>query len=630
MNRNNEPVAEDEVQDDAVIGVAFRRSLIAAAVVGAIVTALVFVGRRTPPPEVVEEAELAAPLTSAEASVATAPGVAFTDITAQAGITFTHVNGAYGERLLPETMGSGVAFFDMDDDGDQDLFFVNAAPWPWRTDQAATATSALYRNAGDGRFEEVTAGSGLDVSMYGTGVAVADYNGDGLPDVFVSAVGLNRLFRNLGNGRFEPVADGPAGEDDAWSTSAAFLDYDRDGDLDLFVANYVRWSRDIDLEVDYRMAGIGRAYGPPTNYEGAHSYLYRNDDGVFTDVSAEAGIRVDNPSTGLAMGKALAVRPVDADADGWPDIAVANDTVGNFLFLNTRDGRFDEAGALSGIAYDSAGSATGAMGIDAARFNNDGDIGIAVGNFANEMTSFYVAQADSGVFSDESIVCGIGPASRRALSFGLFFFDYDLDGRQDLLQANGHVEDEINLVQPSQQHEQAAQLFWNCGAGCPRNFIPAASETIGDLARPLVGRGAAYADIDGDGDVDVALTQPGRAAVLLRNDQALGHHWIRVRLVGEGNNTDAIGAEVTLTAGGQRQRRVVMPSRSYLSQVETTLTFGLAGQDGAERLDVRWPDGTFSSLENLAADRSYRVVQGAVTGDATATKDRVGQSGRSL
>jgi hypothetical protein len=595
--------------DDAVIGRALRLSLVLGLLATLLVVAALLLARRPQPGTPVVEAAAGAPQPRAAAAAAAPPAAPFTDVTQAAGIGFVHANGAYGERLLPETMGGGVTFLDYDDDGDQDLLFVNSGPWPWRHEVQPPAV-ALYRNRGDGRFDDVTPGSGLEAGAYGMGVAAGDYDGDARVDLFLTALGPDRLLRNLGGGRFEDVTarTGVAGAPDAWSTSAAFFDYDRDGDLDLFVARYVRWSRDIDLEVDYRLAGIGRAYGPPANYEGTDSRLYRNEGGErFTDVSASAGIEVANPATGAPMGKALGVLPLDADDDGWLDVVVANDTVQNFLFHNRGDGSFEEVGAASGVAFDSAGAATGAMGLDAARYRNDAALAIAIGNFANEMTSFYVADDDSGVFSDDAIVAGIGPDSRRALTFGLFFFDYDLDGGLDLLQANGHIEDEINLVQPSQQYAQPVQLYWNCR--CARGFVLAPATTLGDLAQPLVGRGAAYADIDADGDLDAVVTQIARAPRLYRNDQRLGRHWLRLRLRGAGMNRDAIGARVRVHAAGLVQERTVMPARSYLSQVELPLTFGLGGAARVERIEVRWPDGTTQELPGAAVDVPLTVVQ---------------------
>ena len=389
---------------------------------------------------------------------------------------------------------------------------------------------------------------------------------------------------------------------------AAFLDYDNDNDLDLFVGNYVEWTREIDLEIDFRVTGLGRAIGAPNHFTGTNNRLYRNDgDGRFTDVSHAAGITVTNPSTDAPLGKALGLAVFDYDRDGRLDLLVANDTVRNYLFHNLGDGRFEEVGALEGVAFDRNGRATGAMGVDSAWFRNDDEIGVGIGNFANEMSSLLVTADSQPPFVDEAILEGIGPESRLALTFGLFFLDYDLDGRLDLFQANGHLESDINLVQPSQTYAQAAQLFWNCGDACRTRFV--AVDGIGDLATPMVGRGAAYADIDADGDLDIVVVQNGHEAKLFRNDQQTGHHWLRVRLEGSPGNRDAIGARVELTAGGITQRRLVMPSRSYLSQVELPVTFGLGENPSVDSLLVTWPNGESQTVPVERVDTILTIRQ---------------------
>ena len=593
-------------EDDTIIGTAFRWSLAVVVVLGGAIGLAVWLlgGEEDEPPP--EETETAAPLEATESVVP--PAVAFRDVTLESGLTFVHENGARGDKLLPETMGGGVAFLDWDRDEDPDLLFVNGAPWPGgERDPEAAATMALYRNDGTGRFADATAEVGLDVAFFGMGAAAGDVDCDGDLDLFFTALGPNRLFLQE-DGRFDEVEAGVAGAPDAWSTCAAFFDADGDGDLDLFVGNYVKWSREIDFAIDNRLTGIGRAYGPPMNFEGMHPWLYRTDGtGKFDDVTAEAGLQVVNPATGAPRGKALGVLPVDADGDGRLDLFVANDTVQNHLFLNRGGMTFEEAGARSGVAFDRNGSATGAMGIDAAWYRADGALGVAIGNFAGEMSSLYVAQEAPGLFVDQAIGEGLGAPSRQRLSFGIFFFDYDLDGRLDLLQANGHLEDDIQKIQPSQHYEQPAQLFWNAGDAGRHTFVEVPAEGAGDLARPIVGRGAAFADVDGDGDFDVVLTQTGGRPLLLRNEQQLGHHWVRLRVVGEGCNPDAIGATVELVAGGKRQRMQVMPTRSYLSQVETTLTFGLGATAAVERLVVRWPDGHVRELAGPEVDRLHVV-----------------------
>jgi enediyne biosynthesis protein E4 len=440
--------------DDNVIGRAFRWSAVAMVVLALLLGCVILWINRKPARAAASLTELTAP-SSRTMAKAEIPQARFTDITASSGIGFAHDNGAYGEKLLPETMGGGVAFLDYDNDGDQDLVFINSTSWPWRPAEGAPSTLALYRNDGTGRFEDVTAGSGLDVTIYGMGVAVGDFDNDGFADLFVSAVGENRLFRNQGDGTFIDVTAqaGLKGGSEEWSASSAWIDFDNDGLLDLFVCNYVRWSKEIDLEVGYKLIGVGRAYGPPTNFEGTFPYLYRNNgDGTFTDVSATSGVQMRNPATGVPAAKSLGVAPVDLNGDGWIDLVVANDTVQNFVFLNNRDGTFQEIGALTGIAFDSNGHTRGAMGIDSGRFRNDDALGLVIGNFANEMTALYVSQrtlspAAPPLFLDEAIAEGIGPASRLLLKFGIFFFDYDLDGRLDVLSANGHLEEEINKVQ---------------------------------------------------------------------------------------------------------------------------------------------------------------------------------------
>ena len=598
--------------DDAVIGRALRWSAIAFLALALAATTVFFLTRRKPIPAESRITTLSAP--AAHSSDVTVPQARFTDVTEAAGIRFVHNTGAYGAKLLPETMGAGVAFFDCDNDNDEDLLFVNGTYWPDHLPPGKEPTTmALYRNDGRGHFEEITKGSGLDIPIYGMGVAVGDYDNDGARDVFISAVRGNHLFRNLGAGKFQEVTAeaGVGGAPDGWSTAAAWVDYDNDGRLDLFVANYVRWSEEIDREVGYTLVGVGRAYGPPTNFQGVFPTLYHNEgNGRFADVSAQTGVQVKNSATGVPVAKSLGIAPVDLDADGWIDIVVANDTVQNFVFHNRKNGTFEELGALSGIAFDSYGNARGAMGIDAAHFRNDSALGVAIGNFANEMTALYVSQNQPLTFSDEAITEGIGPASRLSLKFGVIFFDYDLDGWLDLLSTNGHLEEEITKVQTSQRYAQPAQLFWNAWATPRRGFLTVTAERAGaDLFRPIVGRGSAFADIDGDGDLDLVFTQAGGAPLLLRNDQALNHHWLRVRLHGSTTNRDAIGAVLQFRLPGQIRQQQVMPTRSYLSQSALPVTFGLGKETQVEAIDVIWPGGKTQRVDVPGIDRSIDVTE---------------------
>jgi hypothetical protein len=512
-------------------------------------------------------------------------------------------------------MGSGVAFFDFDNDGDEDLLFINSRSWTEAPLGSTTApTAALYENDGHGHFKNVTVGSGLDVLLYGTGVACADFDNDGKVDVLITTVGGSHLFHNLGNRHFEEVTS-TAGLEvtrGEWNTAAAWFDMDNDGDLDLFIGNYVVWTPELDRGVNNQLVGVGKAYGRPWNFAGTLPHLFRNDgQGHFTDVAAQSGLQVRNPATGLPMAKTLAVVPIDLNDDGWIDLVVANDTIQNFAFTNRHDGTFAEVGQELGVAFDSYGQARGAMGIDAARFREDRSLGIAIGNFANEMNALYVAQpANDGEvrFADEAISQGIGPESQLLLKFGLFFFDYDLDGRLDVLTSNGHIEQDIEKVQAHVHYRQPAQLFWN--AGNPRTFVNVSTNQAGsDLFQPLVGRGSAYADIDGDGDLDVVMTQVNGPPLLLRNDQALGHHWVRLKLTGTKSNRDAIGAWISVRAGGKNIVRHVMPTKSYLSQSELPVTVGLGELTHVDSVTIRWPRGFRQQIDSIKIDQLTSIVE---------------------
>ncbi len=544
----------------------------------------------------------------------TPPTVKFVDVTREAGITFSHFNGAFGDKLLPETMGAGAAFFDYDGDGDQDLLFVNSAPWPGHEINPAP-TQRLYRNDGKGRFDDVTKKAGLDRTFYGQGVAIGDYDNDGALDVYITAVGGGHLFRNNGKGRFEDVTEvanarGPNG----WLTSAAFLDVENDGDLDLFICNYVTWTPEIDKTQGSELPGVGRAYGPPSAFHGSLCALLRNDGGRFTDVSASSGVQVLTPEQKVPLGKSLGVAPFDLDGDGLVDVAVANDTVQNFLFHNKGGGKFEEIALLAGVAFDQSASPRGGMGCDWAYFLNDERLGLAIGNFANEMTALYVSEEPGSLlFSDVANLYGLGAPTQPPLKFGLFFFDYDLDGRLDLLSANGHLEPEIAKFQATERYAQSAQLLWNSGKRGRDLYIDVGPESAGhDLFRPMVGRGSTYADIDGDGDLDVVLTANNGPARLLRNDGGNANHWVRVRLIGDGktSNRAAIGAKVTARIGGLVCRRQLFPAKSYLSSVQLPLTFGLGQAQQIDELIIVWPSGETIRLGDLKADQSYDVVQG--------------------
>lgn len=553
--------------------------------------------------------------------------VRYRNIAEEAGITWTRGLADPDGRLLPDALGGGVAILDADGDGTHDLLFTDACDWsgaPFasepRRGSGARSGIVLLRGVQGAqlRYDDVTEGAGLSIPMHGTGVAVGDIDADGREDILVAGVGRIALLLNRsepGKPRFEDSTERAglgalsADPESAWFTSAAFLDSDRDGDLDLVLARYVRWSPDIDARVDYRIDGIARAYGPPAGYEGLDLVHLRNDGGRFTDVSAETGVQVRNPSTGVPVAKSLGLCILDADGDGDMDIVVANDTVANFLLLNDGSGRFTDGGARSGIAYDRHGAATGAMGIDAAWLRSDpaspssNDVAIAIGNFANEPDSLYVSRGRTPAFSDDAAVEGIAAPTRAVLTFGLAFTDADLDGHVDLVQANGHLEPEVSRFLPSQTFAQRGQLFLNTSraAGGAAPVLAEIPPTGGCALRsPWVGRALAVADLDGDGDEDIVLTQMSGPPAVLLNEQDSRHSWIAVDLKGPPGNPTAIGAEIELRACGQVQRRTVSGGRSYQSAMPVTATFGLGTCDRIDEVRVRWPDGHVSVHTDLA------------------------------
>jgi hypothetical protein len=601
--------------DDAVIGRAFQRSLIVIGVIVLLVVGVVFALRDWGGKVVLVQTAHELPRTR-DLRQTVIPPLPFTDITRSAGVSFVHTNGALGEKRLPETMGGGVAVFDFDNDLDQDILFINSTWWPGSRIPAGAdpnPTCVLYANDGKGAFTDVSAAAGLNVSLYGMGVACGDFDNDGWVDVYITAVGTNRLLRN-NQGKFVDVTDaaGVAGLPNLWGTAACWFDMDNDGDLDLFVANYLEWSAEIDRGLNCTLSGSTRAYCRPQVFAGQYPLLYRNEgDGKFTDISAEAGVQVKNPNTGVPLPKTLGIAPVDVDGDGWVDLVIANDTVQNLLFRNVEGRGFEEIGAQAGIAVDNSGQARGAMGIDAAHPRNDDMLAVVIGNFTNEMTALYCTQSRSPVlFTDDAVAAGIGPESRLLLKFGIFFFDADLDGRLDVLAVNGHLEDEINKVQPSQTYEQQPQLFWNAGPDAPTEYVHVPSRNTGaEFAAKMVGRGSAYGDFDGDGDLDVVMTAVHGPPRLLRNDQATGRHWIRIKLVGTRCNRDALGAWVFLHAGQEVQRRQICATRSYLSQSELPATFGLGSSTGYDKIEIVWPDGSRQEVTGLEVDRMHTITQ---------------------
>jgi hypothetical protein len=532
----------------------------------------------------------------AGASAAAAPpAVTFTDVTAAAGIRFTHNSGRAGNKWLPETLGAGVVFFEADGDGWPDLFFVNGKDW---TSRGRRSLPALYRNARNGTFVDVTAGSGLDVEVYGLGAAAGDYDNDGRQDLYVTALEGDRLFHNDGSGRFRDVTKAAGIANASFGTSAAWFDYDRDGRLDLFVANYVRWSARQDLWCS--LDGATKSYCTPESYTGTSSRLYRNaGGGRFEDVSRTA--RVDDPSS-----KSLGVAVLDYDGDGWLDLFVANDTQPNKLYRNARNGTFVDEALSAGVAYSEEGIARGAMGVDAADYDRSGRPHLLVGNFSNQMLGLYHHEG-KGLFVDEAPRSTIGRASLLSLAFGVFFFDYDLDGYLDVLAANGHIEEEIGRVQPKVQFRQPPLLFRNQGGKTFENVSGAVGPAF---TRPLVARGAAHADIDRDGDLDVVISNNHGPAVLFRNDGGNRNAWIAVRTRGAKANRDGIGAVVRVESASGRQWQLVRSGSSYASQSDLTLTFGLGADTTVAAVEVEWPGGAKTRVTGLRSRQLVTLEEG--------------------
>ena len=523
-------------------------------------------------------------------------GVQFTDVTAASGITFTHNSGKAGRKWLPETMGAGAAFVDVDGDGWLDMFLVNGRDWTPRA--CRKSLSVLYRNTGKGGFTNITAGSGLDVEMYGFGVAAGDYDNDGRDDLYVTALEGDRLFQNLGGGKFKDVTKAAGIANANFGTSAAWLDYDKDGKLDLFVANYVQWTAQTDLWCS--LDGVEKSYCTPESYKGTASKLYRNrGDGTFEDASVKA--RIADPNS-----KSLGVAVLDFNMDGWPDLFVANDTQPNKLYRNNANGTFTEEGIPSGVAYSEDGVARGAMGVDAADYDRSGRPHLLVGNFSNQMLGLYHNEG-KGLFVDEAPRSSIGRASLLSLTFGVFFFDYDLDGMPDILSANGHIEEEIARVQPKVAYKQSPLLFRNAGQ---RKFDNVSTAVGPQFSRPLVARGAVYGDHDRDGDLDVLLTENHGPARLLRNDGGNANHFLSIRTRGVKSNRDGIGAVVRVTSAGGTQWSMVRSGSSYCSQSDLALTFGLGKDTQVTAIDIEWPSGQKDHITGVAANQHIIVEEG--------------------
>jgi hypothetical protein len=520
--------------------------------------------------------------------------IRFTDVTAQAGIRFTHNAGKSGKKYLPETMGSGCAFFDADGDGWLDILFINGKAWSG----SRRTTAALYRNNQKGGFTDITSGSGLDIAIFGMGVAIADYDNDGRDDVYITALDGDHLFHNDGAGKFRDVTAASGIHNASFGTSAAWLDYDRDGKADLFVANYVQWTLKGDLHCS--LDGSSKSYCTPESYKGNSSKLYRNTGGgKFEDVTQRAGL--SDPSS-----KSLGITVLDYNNDGWPDLFVSNDTQPNKLYRNNRNGTFTEEAVAAGVAFGEDGVARGAMGTDAADYDRSGRTHLLVGNFSNQMLGLYHNEGN-GLFVDEAPRSSVGRSSLLSLAFGVFFFDYDLDGYPDIFAANGHIDEEIGRVQPKIQFREPPLLFHNLGKG---KFVDVSNQVGAEIQRPMVARGAAYGDFDRDGDLDIVLSTNNGPAYLYRNDGGNRNHWLQLKLIGTQSNRSALGAVAILESASGRQSQTVHSGSSYCSQSDLALTFGLGGDDTVKSIEIAWPSGHKDRMSSIKSNQFLTIREG--------------------
>lgn len=531
------------------------------------------------------------------AASAARPPAAFTDVTVQAGVRFVHNNGAFGRKYLPETMGSGALWFDADGDAWQDLLLLNSKTWPGHPGQRLLP--ALYRNTHDGAFLDITRGSGLDVELYGIGAAAADYDNDGKVDVYITALGGNRLFKNLGRGRFLDVTSQAGVADGGFSTSALWFDYDNDGKVDLFVTHYVEWSIETDLYCT--LDGKNKSYCTPESYKGQSPSLFRNrGNGPFENVTKQAGL-FDTSSKGLGVAM------LDFDGDSRMDLFVANDTEPNRLYRNKGNGTFEDVAVRAGVAVSESGVARAGMGVDASDYDGSGRPSLIIGNFSNQMMALYHNEGH-GLFIDDAPKSAVGRSSLLTLTFGCFFFDYDLDGLPDIFTANGHISDDIERVQSRVTYAQRPHLFRNVGR---KQFENVGMQAGPALQRAIVARGAAYSDYDHDGDLDIVVTTNNGPARLFRNDGGNRNNVLRVETVGTTSNRDGIGARVEVSAAGARLWQIVKTGSSYASQSELPLTFGLGGATTVAGVRVAWPSGRVDVAGALQANQSVTIQEGA-------------------
>ena len=517
----------------------------------------------------------------------------FTDITAELGVEFRHTNGEHGEKYFIEPIGSGVALFDFDNDGDLDLYCVNGSTLP-KVDTPMPPTNVLYRND-RGVFTDVTNEASVGDTGYGLGCCVGDYNNDGFTDLYVTNYGTNVLYRNNGDGTFTDVADIAGVAGDQFSSGCAFVDVDADGYLDLYIVNYVQF--DPNTNPECVRLGV-RTYCTPEALPGAADILYRNNgDGTFTDVSEKAGV-------GTTSGKGLGVVCGDIDNDGDVDIFVANDTTPNFLYRNDTDTaiKMTEDALFAGVALSEEGRAYSGMGANLGDFDNDGYLDIVITNFQDQTNSLY-HNAQSGFFNEMSFAKGIGERSLPYLAWGVDFIDFNNDGWLDLFVANGHLDDNIAEMDPIGTYPQPNQLFFN-NRGINFSEIPDAT-----IAQRKVSRGTAFGDIDNDGDVDVVISNLKDSPTVLRNDGGNASRWLSVKLIGTHCNRDAIGARVTVVSGDLTQIREVKSGSGYISQNDLRLHFGLADATRADTLTVRWGCGKRQTLQDVETNQVFVISE---------------------
>ena len=542
---------------------------------------------------------LGAAILLATVSLRAQSNVTFENVAKAIGITFTHVNGASADKYLVETMGSGAAFLDYDNDGWIDLFVVDGGSIaPPKPEAKAGAKHRLFHNDGKGNFADVTATSGIVHREYGMGACAGDVDSDGRTDLYVTNYGPNALYRNAGNGAFTDITRTARVGLDGWSTSCAFLDIDRDGDLDLFITNYLDAPPSKNPFCGDPQRRI-RVYCHPLNYTGLASVLYRNDGkGVFTDVSAEAGIS-------KYVGNGLGVAVGDYDDDGLPDVFVANDAVPNFLFHNEDKGRFSEVALAAGVSVGRDGKPRAGMGTEFADYNGDGRLDLVVTNHEFETHSLF-RNDGKGSFSDASVEAGIASPTLPFVGFGVAFFDADNNGTLDLSIVNGHVIDNTAVFRPGSSHAQRRLLFQSTDG---RRFAEVSRQAGPGFAAQTVGRTLITGDFDNDGDVDLVITNNGGPLDVLRNNTSRDGHALEVRVVGVKSNRNGIGARVTITAQGRTQMREVKSGSSYLGQNDLRVHFGLGDARRVERIDVRWPDGQVETIRDVPADQILTVTE---------------------